>query len=206
MELAEYYKIIKKNIWLIVITVVVFVAAAWIITQSGAAKYQADISLDVAGAPVQRQADVSYYEYDNYYAALAAAAVSDNAVGWLSSPAVVAEVFKNGGYDLPGGDLRSLGKTFTTKKKLANSAVLDIGYTSDSVDKSERLIRAAGNVLKDKIEATSQSGSAAKFIVSVSDPVVITEKKQIALNSLIAALVGLFISLGIVFTRHQLKK
>jgi len=206
MELTEYYRIIKKNLWLIIITVVVFVAAAWIITQGGAAKYQAGVSLDVAGAPTQRQTEVPYYQYDNYYAALAASAVSDNAIGWLSSPAGVAEVFKGAGYDLPTGDLRTLGKTFTTKKKLANSAVIDIGYTSDSTDKSERLIREAAHILKSKIEATSQSGATAKFIVSVSDPVVITEKKQVALNALIAALVGLFISLGVVFTRHQLKK
>ena len=206
MEFADYIRIVKKNLLMIVVVTVLFGLAAGIVTARQDTSYQASTSIEIARLQSVDQNKVGYFQYDDFYATQVATTFSDNVVGWLASPAMVAEIFQKAGYDLPSGNLKDLGKVFTAKKNVATSTVIVVNYFSTDYNKSEKLIATAAQVLKTKIEGYNSSASSAKFSVDVTTPVVIASPKPTALNTVIAAVVGLFISFGVAFLGESLKK
>lgn len=204
MDLKAYFRILGKNWILIVIIIVLFVGATLYFTGRQPITYSASASIDISRSE-QKQSAVSYYQYDNYYSSLSANSLSDNVVGWVSSPATVAEIYKKANMDLPKGDLKALGKIFTAKKKVASAAVIDISYTSESPEQSSNLVNTATNILKDKVEKYNNNSDTGIFQVNLSSPVVIENAKPYAINIFIAAFAGLLISLAVAFGRESLK-
>jgi len=206
MSFAEYLNVFKKNWILIVTSMIVLGLAAFILTNRQATTYQSSTALEINKQQDIKQAEVSYYQYDNYYNLQAAASFSDNIIGWMSAPSTVAEIFKNAGYDLPEGDLVSLGKVFTAKKNLSTSSVVNITYASTDPDKAEKLIKTAAQAMTGKVSNYNVTESGAKFSVIASDPVVVVVPKQTVINTIVAVVVGLLLSAGIAFAKDSLKK
>lgn len=206
MGLAEYLSIIKKYIWVILVTTLVFALVAYSLTIRQKTNFQSSTGIEISRSETIKQSSVPYYEYDNYYGTQVATTLADNVVGWLSSPAMVAKIFQKAGYPLPPGNLRFLGKIFTAKKQVATSTVINISYSSTDEKQSQKLITAAADVLKKQIESENTSGNSSVFRVNTPDPVVIPAPKPIALNIAIAAIIGLFLSLSFSFLRESLKK
>lgn len=206
MEVRDYINILKRNLALIIIATVIFAALALVMTLRQKTTYQSSISIAISSLQATKQSDLPYYQYDNYYATQVATTLSDNVVGWMSSPSMVAEIYQAAGYPLPSGNLRELGKIFTAKKKVATATVIDIGYSSTDDQQSEKLMSATADVLKKQIESNNSANESAKFKADATTPVVIIAPKPYALNIVIAALVGLFISVGVAFLGESLKK
>ena len=206
MEFADYLNVFKKNWILIVCSMIVLGSIAFILTVRQPTTYQASAALEVNKQQTVKQTDVSYYEYDNYYNVQAAAAFSDNIVGWMSAPATVAEIFKSAGIDLPRGDLVSLSKIFTAKKSLATSSVITIAYSSTDPDQAKKLIKTANEVMTNKISQYNTADTSAKFTVVTSEPVVVVAPKQITINTVIAVVVGLLLATGLAFAKESVKK
>lgn len=206
MEFSAFMQIFKKNIWIFLVVVIVFGVVAFAFTYQKPATYQATSAMEVARSQTQKQSQVPYYEYDNYYNVQVSAGLSDNLVGWLAAPSTVAQIYKNAGYDIPKAKLTDLSKVFTVKKKVASSSVLDVSYTSPDPDKAQNLIKAAMDDLKSKVEQYNKADDSAKFSVNVSDPVVIISPKPTAINTVIAIVIGLLVSVGIAFGKESLKK
>lgn len=204
MDLKAYLRILGKNWIMIVVVIVVFIGATIYWTGRQPLTYSASASLDISRSE-QKQSDVNYYQYDNYYNNLSANSISDNVVGWVSSPATIAEIYKKAGMDLPKGDLKSLSKIFTAKKKVATAPIIDISYTSADADQSSNLINTATNVLKAKVEQYNNNADTKTFQVNLSSPVVIENQKFYAINIFIAAFAGLLISLAVCFGKESLK-
>lgn len=206
MEIKEYFEVLKKNLWLLLIIIIVFVGAAWAMTASKAPIYKGSAGFEIIRVPSQKQADVSYFQYDNYYASEVAASVTDNMIGWLASASTVADIYEKSGYELPNTSLKALGTTFTATKKKDSAAVIDISYSSADKQKASKLIKAATEVLRTKVDDYNQADTSAVFITKSSEPVVIAEPKSTVINSLIAGFMGLVIALGIISIREALKK
>jgi capsular polysaccharide biosynthesis protein len=206
MELSEYLHILRKNIWIIIITTLVFGLASYILTSKQKVSYQASTGLEISRAETAKQSTVQYYEYDNYYGTQVATTLADNVVGWLSSPAMVAQIFQKAGYPLPPGSLKDLGKVFTAKKQVATATVINISYSSTDQEQSKKLIAAASEVLKDQIENTETGADSATFKVKSVNPVVIAAPKPTVLNTVIAAVIGLFLSISFSLLRETLKR
>lgn len=206
MSLAEYLNIFKKNWILIIISMILFGGVAFIMTNRQATTYQSSVALEVKKQQDVKQSEVPYYQYDNYYNVQAAATFSDNIVGWMTAPSTAAEIFRDAGYDLPKGDLVSLGKLFTAKKNLSTSSVVNIGYSSIDPDKAEKLIKTAARIATNKVSQYNASEDGAKFSVASSDPVVVVVPKQTAINTMVAAVVALLLLAGVSFARESLKK
>lgn len=206
MDFTEYLNVFKKNWILIIVFMVIFGALAFVLTNRQATTYQSSIALEVNKQQDVKQSNVSYYQYDNYYNVQAAAAFSDNIVGWMTAPSTAAEIFKDAGYDLPKGDLVSLGKEFVAKKNLATSSVVNITYSSTDPDKAEKLIKTAAKTMSDKVSQFNTTESGAKFSVFTSDPVVVVVPKQTTVNTVVAVIVALLLCTGISFARESLKK
>jgi len=206
MEFSDYIAILKKNILLMLALGIVLGLVAFFATSKQPTSYQATSALEILRDQTQKQSDVAYYQYDNYYNVQVSANLSDNLVGWLAAPSTVAEIFRGAGYDVPSGDLRDLGKIFTVKKKISTSSVIDVSYVSTDSDKAESLMKAAMTNLKGKVEQYNKSDNSSKFSVSISEPVVIIAPKQLTINTVVAVIVGLLIGTGIAFARESTKK
>lgn len=206
MDIADYITIIRKNIALIISTTIIFVAISLGVTWQRPVSYQSSVAIEVTRYQVQSQRDVDYFQYDNFYNTQVATTFANNLVGWAAAASIVAQTYESAGYELPKASLRDLGKTFTAKKKTDGSSVVDISYSSKDSQKAEKMIVAISEVLKEKIENSNSADSSAKFSVLTSDPVVIASPKTYTLNSIIAGLFGLFISISLSFLRESLKR
>jgi capsular polysaccharide biosynthesis protein len=206
MEIADYLAMIKKNIGVFVVLIVLFGGLTGYLTAVQKPTYQTSIAVDITRHQSQKQTDVSYFQYDNYYNTQAAGAISNNIAGWFSSASVVSEIFVTAGYERPEGSLKDIGKIFTAKKKVADSSVIDISYSSDDSVKADKLIKRAGEIVKSKIAEYNRTDSSGSFDVFVSDPVVVETPKMVALNSIIAAIIGLFLAFSYASIKESLKK
>lgn len=206
MEIKEYFQVLRRNWILIVVTIIVFCLVAFLVTKRQPYNYQASSAIEIVRYQTQRQADVLYFQYDNYYANQAASAVSDNAIGWLSSASTVAEIYQKAGYPLPTANIRNLGKTFTLQKKVSTSAVIDVAYSSRDQEQARNLIKTASEVVKERVEQQNKNDTSSVLSVRVNEPVSIADPKLTGLNTAIAGFVGLLMALGIVSIREALKK
>lgn len=206
MDIKDYAEIIKKNLWIIISIVIVFMLATLVFTLRKAPDFQATATMEVIRTQNQNQSKVSYYQYDNYYSGLAANSLSDNMLGWIASPSTVADVFKKTNYPLPSGDLKSLAKIFTAKKHQAISSVVDVSYDSSDKTKAKILVQAATDILREKIDQYNSVDQSTDFNSIVNNPVVVEAPKTYTLNLLIAAFAGLLIGLSFAFVREALRK
>ncbi len=205
MEIKDYYLILKKNIWLIVLITVVFGVVSYIMTATGKPTYQSSVAIEISRQQSQQQKDVSYYQYENYYSQASSTFISSNISDSLTSASTVAKIFETAGYPTPPGSVKDLGKTFTVRKKQESSTVVDVSYSSKNREQAEKVISAAAQVVQDKINDEGKNDLSGKFIARSDQPVVVTVPKQTTINTIIAVFLGLFVSLGIISIREAIK-
>ncbi len=206
MEISDYLTMIKKNVSVFVLMIILFGGLTGYFTATKKPVYQTSIAVDITRHQSQKQTDVDYFQYDNYYNTQAAGAISNNIAGWFSSASVVSEIFVSAGYEKPEGSLKDISKIFTAKKKVADSSVIDISYSSDDATKAGVLIKKAGEIVKSKVAEYNKTDSSGSFDVFVSEPVVVEAPKMTALNSIVAAIVGLFLAFSYASIKESLKK
>lgn len=203
MEVKDYFKVITKNLWVIILITAVFAIAAYVVASRKPLSYQASTAISVT-----KQSETSakeFYTFDNYYTIQAASVLSDSLVGLFASPSFVFETFQKAGYDLPSIDLKSLAKLFTAKKQVATSAVITVNYSDNDELKATKIIKTATSGIETYVES-SYSGKTGNFEITATEPVVVPAPKTTGVNTFIAAFVGLFVSLGIVFVKESLSK
>ena len=205
MKIKDYYLVLKKNAWLIILITIVFALVAYIFTALQKPVYQSSIALEIDRLPAQAQSDVNYYQYDNFYSSAVSASISNNMLDWLASASTVTSIFEKAGYPVPTSDIKGLSKTFTVGKKQDTSSVVSISYSSDDRNQAIKIIASASEVMKEKIDDYNKMDSSAKFITRTDQPVVVSAPKQILLNIIIAAFLGFVISLGVVSAKEALK-
>lgn len=196
MEINDYLRILRKSIWTILATVVIFVALALTLTWRVALTYQSSSAIEITRNPIQTQTNVEYFLYDNFYNTQVATTFANNVIGWIGAPSVVAQTYQQAGYDIPAVNLRDLGKTFTAKKKTEGSSVVDISYGSKDREKAQKMITTLTAIIKEKVESNNTKDSSAKFAVNISQPVIVPSPKAYALNAVVAGLFGLFLSIS----------
>jgi capsular polysaccharide biosynthesis protein len=206
MEIADYISMIKKNVVVFIVMIALFGGLTGYFTTISKPIYQTSIAIDIIRHQNQKQTDVDYFQYDNYYNTQAAGAISNNVAGWLSSASVVSEIFSSTGYERPIGNLRDIDKIFTAKKKVTDSSVIDISYSSDDSVKAEKLIRKVGEIVKAKVAEYNENDSSGTFEVFVSEPVVVETPKMTSLNVVIASIIGLFLAFSYASIKESLKK
>lgn len=205
MDLKDYLVILKRNLLLIVVVLLLFCLGGYFATYRQPVSNQASSTLEVQRYETQKQSDVNYFQYGNFYGEQVSSAISDNLSGWLSSPSTVAEIFNQAGYALPNTSLKNLAKIFTAKKTISSSAVLNVSYSDSDKEKARKLTETATRVLKAKAEDSNKIGTS-YVTVQIGTPVIVEAPKAYGLNIAISAFFGLVISLIIVSIREALRK
>lgn len=206
MDIIDYLNIIKKNIILIVSVIIIVTGITLILTWGTPPTYQSSSAIEITRSPLQTQSNVEYFQYDNFYNTQVATTFANNVVGLIGAPSIVAETYQGAGYEIPPSNLRDLGKTFTAKKKTDLSSVVDVSYSSKDKAKAEAMIKTLSSIIKEKIESNNAKDTSAKFTVSVTDPVIISNPKMYTLNAIVAGIFGLFISIGYALILNSIKK
>jgi len=189
----------------VILITLAFATVTYIVSVTKPPTYQSSASLEVSRFEKKSQGDVPYFQYDNYYSYQTASAASDNLIGWIMSAATVAEVYEKAGYDVPNSSLKDLAKTFTAIKAVGTSAVVSISYSAQDKNKSTKMVSTATEVLKDKIENYNNVSDQNVFSVQSSNPFTIVAPKMEVLNTVIAAFIGLLLSVGTASIREAIR-
>lgn len=203
MEVKDYFKVITKNLWIIILITAIFAVVAYFVALNKPASYQASTAISVVKQSTANSQD--FYTFDNYYTIQAAGVFSDSLVGLFASPSFVSETFQKAGYEIPDTGIKSLAKIFTAKKQVATSAVVTVNFSDNDEIKARKIIETATTQIKQYVES-SYTGKTGNFEITATEPVVVTAPKTTGVNTFIAAFVGLFVSLGIVFVKESLSK
>lgn len=205
MEIKDYIRFLSKNYLMVLVITVLFAGIAYFISVTKPPTYQTSASLEVSRFEKKSQSEVSYFQYDNFYSYQTASAASDNLIGWIMSAATVAEIYEKAGYDVPDTSLKELAKTFTANKAIGTSAVVSISYSSPNKEESISMISTATDVLKDKIENYNSVSEQNVFSVQTSSPFTVVAPKMEGINTIIAAFVGLLLSIGVASIREAIR-
>jgi len=103
MELKQYIKIIKRHIKSIVMVSILVGFFALIFSAVKPVTYETSLSLLISRATAQETQD---YKYDSYYAIQANDLFANTIVGWLKSPEIVVDIYKEAGVNFPVKNLR----------------------------------------------------------------------------------------------------
>lgn len=206
MDITDYLSVLKKNLVMIILVVVLFVAITLIVTWQKPVSYQSSSAIEVTRYQVLQQSDVAYFQYDNFYNTQVATTFANNLVGLSSAPSIVSQTYKDAGYEIPPVSIRDLGKTFTAKKKADGSSVVDLSFTSNDYTMAKKMMVTLTNILKEKLENNNAIDSSARFSINIVEPVIVANPRMYALNAVIAGLFGLFVSVSFAFIKESAKK
>lgn len=200
MNATIFLSVVKNNLWKIILWIAVFSGIALFVTWQLPQSYDAGSTATTVKGSTIEQSNVDYYLYDNYYSIQSGAFVADNIVSWLASPPVIANIYRDANVQLPAINFKSLSKIFVAKKQSANSNVVTFTTTNPDARMAERLIGSANDNIKRLVAEinSGQKDKSSNFTISLSEPVVVKTPKPYVLNAVIAGILGLIISLGII--------
>ena len=203
MNIDVFLKAMKRSYLMIIGWIVVLVVIALIITWRLPQTYEAGSTATAIHGTDISQANVSYYLYDNYYSIQSGAFIADDIVSWLASPPIVATIYKDAGISQQDTSLKALAKIFTAKKQSATSNVATYTVSDPNLDNARKLILSANKSINAQVADINkdQKDKAGYFSINFTEPVVVKPPKAYLINSVVAGLLGLIISLAIALYR-----
>jgi capsular polysaccharide biosynthesis protein len=190
MLLRDYLKIIGQAWKSILIIIVMVILATAIFTKLAKSSYDSMISLTVNKISPKVEGQTNYYQYDSYYAISSADYLANIIQSWVSSPAVVNQVFSKAQIELPKSSLKKLSKVFRAVKQ-GQTPVVDISYQSNNVEESKKLLTEFIGVIKEKAKNYQINPSAdLLFDIQSTEPVVVESRPSMGLNLLLGLLGG----------------
>jgi len=205
VELKEYFKILQKNLWLIIVTTILVALVAYVFTLRQPITYEANANLTIIPKPNTELKNV--YEYDGYYALQAASIFSLTMASWMQNPDTVAEIYQNSGYKIDKGQTsKSLSKLI---KPTASPNTFSLGLQLKNKDKTkvQKLTKAAIEVAQNKTaEFNKTAGSKINFEVTASEPTILEVAPKKTLNTGIGAVAGLVLGIFLAFALEYFRK
>ncbi len=195
MELLEYLRIIKKGGKRILLWGAVAALIAFVYSYFRGEYYDVSLALSVSRASTQQTQD---YQYDGYYIIQASELFTDTVKQWINSPEVVANVYKEAGIDSEAKSLKELQKKFKADK--LSSQYLEVKFTVKEEETAKKISGSLLNVLQSKAYTLGwASRSQATFSILGAEPIIMKNKADLLVNTLIGLLVGLFIGISVAF-------
>jgi capsular polysaccharide biosynthesis protein len=195
MVLKEYLNVVKKYLVLVVAIVLVSALASFFLSFYRPITYDASISFAVNRINKEKTPD---YQYDGYYAIQASDLVSQTVVSWFATPSVVLEIYNQAGLSPAFESLDKFATLFHTKKYSGQN----IGVKFNMADKlsAEKISNAAVTLIADKVaNLNKNSDNQALFEIVASPPVIVENKANALLITLIGLVTGLILGLLLVY-------
>ncbi|MCL5407630.1 MAG: hypothetical protein M1429_04000 [Patescibacteria group bacterium] len=191
MELREYFKIIGKYGKLFWGIVIVTIIATFVFTKMQPKSYLAATTLTVNKTSAIKQSQVNYYLFDNYYNVQSSGLFSQIVVSWLSSPAVVKDIYAKANLPLPDVSQGKLSKTFKAIRE--EPATVNVSINDSNADEAEKLVNAAAAVVQEKANELGKSDTENIYDIVKFASVVTETTPNLWFNLLIGAIAGVIL-------------
>lgn len=201
MELKDYLSIIARRFWLLVACVIIVVAGVYVFTVRQPESWDGSLMLNIIKKAETSQ--TNNYQYDKFYSIQASGMFADTIVSWVSDPDSVLDVYKKANVKAPEISITNLAKILKAKKVLPAS--VQINYSSSDQDVVEPILKAAGEIVKEKTLTLQQLDSTNNFEITDNDPVVLKHPNSLTTNIIIGLVAGILLGLMIVFAAEYFK-
>lgn len=202
MEFKEYLKILQQEKNIIIGSIVILVFFTALLTFFKPANYTSDLTLLVSRKGTQA---TDNYKYDGYYAVQASDVFGDNVSQWLASASIASEIYSKAGIKVDFTDFKQFSKIFKAKK--LSSQYVEVRYETKDERSAKVIAHAIVDVLQEKTDSLGKSSNEEiSFNIIYNDPLVIKSVNNIWLNSLLAALGGLFLGVLLAFGKNYFGK
>lgn len=201
MELSEHINIIKRYKWFIIIFALAVGLLSFIVGYYKPMTYKAVVSFDVN---LTNRPETTDYQYGSYYELKGAEMFTQNAMSWLRTASVIEQIYKQAevGYEIKNID--QFTNRFTTKQYGAQNFI--VTFYDLNLDNAHKIGKAVGMVVAEKTEeANKNPNNKALFTAQASEPIVIENKMNLYLVTILGVIVGLVVSTILVYLKHYLK-
>jgi capsular polysaccharide biosynthesis protein len=202
MELREYLSVVNKYKWLVIFISLVAALIAFLLSYFKPVVY--DASLSFAVNRTNREV-TDQYQYDGYYAIQASDLVSQTVVSWFATPSVVKEIYNKAGVNPAFNSLDKYATLFQTKKYSCQN--IGVKFTEKEEATAEKVAEATVEVVSTKVLELNKSADAKSLFEAVPSPaVILAVKPNVILNTVIALVAGLILSLLLVYIIQYFKE
>jgi len=202
MDLKSYLMIIKKHLWLLIITIVIVTLGSYLFTVTRPITYDANSTINVLIKSAEQAPN--YYEYDNYYSLQAGSLFADRVLIWFQDPAIVQEIYQKAQLNLPDVDMKNMSKLINARKK--NPASVIVSMNQADKDTVKKIVDASTSVIAQKTQDLTKNESIKNIVLDISPTVVSEKKPATLLNTLIGLAAGLILGLALVFLTEYFRK
>jgi capsular polysaccharide biosynthesis protein len=202
MELKEYYKILKRNLAVVIYTVfiAIVVVYAWSVKKSQT--YSASLLLNISRAETQPTSD---YRYDQFYRLQADEKFAETIVEWLKSPGVTKDIFDKAGVSTDQKTMRALSKSFRAEKLSSN--LVGVQYSTSTSEEAEKIAPALASVISEKTKSlNSEARDPNWFQVEMSNLIILKNTQDLRINLGIAILAGILLGSLLAFGKHYISE
>jgi capsular polysaccharide biosynthesis protein len=197
MELKEYIKIIQTDKNVIIKTAILTLAFSVFFSYLQKTSYESSVSLFIAKDGTQ---STDEFKYDGYYALQSGEIIADSVEKMLQSPQIVSEIYQDANIDSDFDKIKRYKKSFIAHK-MSNQYV-EVSFNSETRENADRISESITKVVKQKMEQTKNSSEdEISFSIERNTPVIIEKKPDVALNSLIGLISGIFLGTIIVLVK-----
>lgn len=194
MELRDYVKIVSKNLWILIVVVIMTTLGAFWFTKMQPVTYDGSLSLNVTKVPEKGATNV--YRYDQYYALEASSMMADTVASWLKDPSSVIEIYNNAQVELPTQSAADLSKIINAKKLPPSTITVLINGNNEGSLKN--ILSSTIKYIKSRVETDHSTLGTENFEVKYSDPAVLKHDSGLLLNTALGFIAGIIIGLALI--------
>lgn len=142
------------------------------------------------------------FQFDNYYAIQSAEFMSNTVTGMLAAPDTVNEIYEVANI---GNTDDAFGRLKSIRARQKTSHLVSVKVYDDSRENAEKVVVAAGSVLKSKVEALEVTKeNKPSFTISAGDVVFASTKVDPILAGMLGLVAGLFVGVAFAFAKEYL--
>jgi capsular polysaccharide biosynthesis protein len=166
MELRQYWRIVRRWLWIVILLPVVVLAGSLALRRPAAPLHQANLRLSVGVIP--EESDGRYYTYDTYYAWTASEYLADDfsevVRSRLFAEDVLARLRAQGRSDLDIGAIQGATSPQKTHR------ILSVTITASSDEQAMAIASAIADVLQENAGKYLAQLSAQRAAIAIIDP------------------------------------
>lgn len=203
MELKNIIKIVKRYGKFVVLTSLLFGVAAFVISVNLPPTYSASVVIYVRGQVAAPSKD--FFTYEGFYSQQTAKEFTDTVAGLAKSQDIIKKALESLGKSSEVKNIKDIQGALSVRKTAPQLVQLTINNADG--EEATKAVTALGSAISERVSELNKEGG---VLISMqpldSAPIVEEQKPSVALNILIVALIGLLLSVVVVFIKEYLRE
>ncbi|MFH1509018.1 MAG: hypothetical protein ABIE68_02550 [bacterium] len=191
-------KFFKQYAWFIIISIVVVLIVAILLTVVPEPKFKTTISMSVYRT---ERTDNQDFQYDNYYAIEASELMVKTMKSWLANPDIVADIYNQEGFEKGGHEVLKLAKGIKTEQLSPHT--LNVNFISDTEDEALKVASKMKTEMETLIsEAEKNSTETQAFSLQTTDPFTVENNYNPYMVAVISIIAGFLLATGLALIKE----